>query len=62
MEKITFTVKEVAALIGVSVHTIYDLVRKKQIPHFKIGSKIMFRVDSIQTWIKQNEIPCREVV
>lgn len=48
---ITLTVAETAEKLKVSTSTIYDLVRKKQIPHFRIGQKIFFRLDALDNWI-----------
>lgn len=56
MEKAVYTTKEVAELLGVSVNHVYDLVKKKEIPHFRIGSKtIRYRIESIQEWMKSND-------
>ena len=55
MAKNTLDVAEVAALLGVSHTTIYKLVREKQIPHFRIRSRILFRLESINEWIGEME-------
>lgn len=52
----TLTVAEAAGKLKVSTSTIYDLVRKKQIPHFRIGQKIFFRVDALDNWITTLEV------
>ena len=46
---------DVADMLGCSAYTIRDLARKKKIPHFKVGSKYMFREDSINDWICKQE-------
>jgi len=55
MSKNTLDVAEVAALLGVSHTTIYKLVREQQIPHFRVRSRIFFRLDSINEWISEME-------
>jgi len=50
------TPKEAAPLLNVSVWTLYDMVRKKQIPHFKVRSKIFFRKDVLEAWLIQQEM------
>jgi excisionase family DNA binding protein len=52
----TLTVAETAEKLKVSTSTVYDLVRKKQIPHFRIGQKIFFRVDALDNWITTLEV------
>lgn len=51
----TLTVTDVAQLLGVSTVTIYTLVREQRIPHFRIQSRILFRLESINEWIDQME-------
>ncbi|MDB5053942.1 MAG: binding domain protein excisionase family [Bacilli bacterium] len=51
----TLTVTDVARLLGVSTVTIYILVRELKIPHFRVRSRILFRLESINEWIDQME-------
>src|SRR3984957_7751233 len=44
------TVKEVAAYLRVNQTTIYRLVRKSQIPSFKVGGDWRFNLESIDEW------------
>ena len=39
-EKAFYTVPEVAQLLQVHENTIYNLVRKKRIEHYKVGAQI----------------------
>lgn len=54
MKKITMTVEEVAEFLGVSITTIYSMVRNSEIPHFKVRSRILFNRDVIEEWTKGN--------
>jgi excisionase family DNA binding protein len=49
------TPKDAAAYIGCSEYTIRDMARKKKVPHYRIGSKIMFRKSTLDKWIAQQE-------
>lgn len=49
------TVDQVAKKTGAGRSTIYDLVSKNQIPHFKLGSAIRFREETIDAWIAAQE-------
>lgn len=51
MKRITMTVNEVAALLGVSNTTIYTMVRLGEIPHARIRSKIVFHKPTIEEWL-----------
>lgn len=52
---ITLTVSETAAYLGVSDDTIYELVRRKEIPHFRLRSRILFRRDTLDEWMTKLE-------
>jgi excisionase family DNA binding protein len=55
------TPKDAAAYIGCSEYTIRDMARKKKVPHYRIGSKIMFRKSTLDKWIAQQEAENYEV-
>jgi excisionase family DNA binding protein len=44
------TVREVSAYLRVHPHTIYRLVRRHQIPGFRIGGDWRFDIETIDTW------------
>ncbi|MBA2937046.1 helix-turn-helix domain-containing protein [Paenibacillus sp. CGMCC 1.16610] len=50
-KKVTLTVKEVAEILGVSSDKIYEMARKKQIPHIKVGSRVIFHEDVLNEWM-----------
>lgn len=49
------TVEELANYIGASTVKVYSMVRGNEIPHYKIGSKILFRKSTIDQWIAGQE-------
>jgi excisionase family DNA binding protein len=51
----TITAGEAAAIIGISEWTIYDLARRKVIPHVRIGRRVLFRRESLMAWLEQQE-------
>ncbi|MFC5531022.1 helix-turn-helix domain-containing protein [Cohnella yongneupensis] len=54
------SVKEVAAYIGASEYKIYEMTRMKAIPHYRIGSRILFRTETIEDWLRTQEVQnCR---
>lgn len=63
MQSAPLTVKEAAAKLKKSEWKIYDMVKRKQIPHFRIGSSINFREETLDAWIARQEAAnCVEVV
>ena len=56
LEKEYIGVKELAQKLGVHPHTIRRTVMK-QIPHYKMMSKILFKIDEVEEWIKDQR--CR---
>ena len=51
----TLTVQEAADYLRVSADTVYKMVRKKEIPHFRIRRRIMFTTEAIDGWRKEQE-------
>lgn len=49
------TVREVAAYLRVHSSTIYRLLKKKELPAFRIGSDWRFMADQIDRWRAQAE-------
>lgn len=50
-----FTVKEAAEYLGVSVDSIYKMVREKEIPHFRIRRTILLSKKAVDEWIEEQE-------
>ena len=51
-----FTVKEVAEYLNCSVSSIRSLVRTRNIPFFRIGSKLNFNREAVDNWIHNQEL------
>ncbi|WP_041282835.1 helix-turn-helix domain-containing protein [Desulfofundulus kuznetsovii] len=51
----TITAEEAARIIGVSEWTVYDLARRRVIPHIRVGRRVLFRRTSILAWLEQQE-------
>lgn len=49
------TPKQAASFLGCSEYTIKDLARRKMIPHFRVGNRIMFSKSTLNSWIEQQE-------
>lgn len=45
------SVQDVAEYFGLHKDTIYDLVKKNKLPHFKVGGRIFFFRDVLEQWL-----------
>ena len=50
-ERKLLTVSEVAAYLSIKEKNIYAKVEAREIPHYRIGRLIRFRLDEIDTWL-----------
>jgi excisionase family DNA binding protein len=51
----TVTAQEIAKYIGVHLDTIYTMVRQKEIPHFRVRRRILFSLETIDAWMREQE-------
>jgi excisionase family DNA binding protein len=49
------TLDEVAEFLRVHPSTVYRLVKKRNIPAFKMGSDWRFNLESVERWVKELE-------
>ncbi|NOU95620.1 helix-turn-helix domain-containing protein [Paenibacillus sp. LMG 31456] len=57
----TLTVTEAAEKLRVCEDTVYTMVRRKQIPHFRVRRRIFFRLESLDAWMKQQEAEIKAI-
>ena len=55
-ERIVLTVPEAAAALGASKNTVYELVRTRQIPHVRIGSRIRIPKAALEAWLERQAV------
>jgi excisionase family DNA binding protein len=53
--KAVMTLDETAEFLKVHPSTVYRLLKKKQIPAFKIGADWRFNAESVERWIIERE-------
>lgn len=51
----TITADEAAEILGLSAWTVYDLARRRVLPHARVGRRVLFRRSSILAWLEQQE-------
>ena len=50
------SVKEAAAYVGLSPHTVYAMVNQRRIPYVKVGRLVKFDQAMLDAWLKQHTI------
>lgn len=46
--------EDLAEMLNISISTVYSWTHSKKIPFLKVGSKLLFSVDRIKSWLKDN--------
>lgn len=54
------TVEEVAPMLKMSRQALYEAVRRGFVPAMRIGRRIRFDLDALETWRERGGIPWRE--
>lgn len=49
------TVKELADYIGVSTDLVYKMVRLNEIPFIRVGKRFLFRQETVDNWMRDQE-------
>jgi len=52
----TVTTREAANYTGISYWKLLEMVKAKQIPHIRAGRRILFRVESLDRWMTNQEL------
>ena len=47
------SVKTAARFLGVSASLVYAWVERKQIPHYRLGRAIRFKLSELEAWLRQ---------
>lgn len=55
IERTTLTATEAAKYLGISYWLLTRLCKQKQVPHFKISSRLFFRREKLDDWMTNQE-------
>ena len=55
VERLTYTVQEAAAVIGVSVPKLYQMCNAKEFPHVRLGARIVIPIERLHKWLNQDD-------
>lgn len=53
MEKLVYSVSEVATMLGISKSYAYELVKKKELPVLELGNRKVIPKNSLEEWIQE---------
>jgi excisionase family DNA binding protein len=53
--RVTLTAKEAAAILGFSYWKLLEMAKAKQVPHIRVGNRVLFRRDSLEMWLDEQE-------
>lgn len=51
IKKITLSIEETAAALGVSRPTVYNLLHKQGFPAFRVGGRTLVSAEGLQRWV-----------
>ena len=51
IDRVTLSVAETAAALGVSRPTVYNLLHKQDFPSFRVGGRTLVSVDGLRAWV-----------
>ena len=54
------TAKEVQAILRVGRNSVYELARRREIGHVRVGTKILFPRDAVEEYLKRNAVPAKK--
>lgn len=52
-ERLTLSVPEAAALIGVSTSKMYELVRSEGFPAIRVGKRVLVNAKKLEAWLDE---------
>jgi excisionase family DNA binding protein len=53
MEKKVYSVSELAQMLGLNMHTTYELVRSEGFPALRVGKKWLIPVGALDVWLNE---------
>ena len=53
INKLTYTVPEMAQALGLGRNTAYDLVNRADFPAIRVGGKILVPIEALNNWLNR---------
>jgi len=55
-QKTNMDMKEAATFLNLSKQTLYKYTSEATIPHFKVGSRTLFKVSELEEWLEDHRV------
>ena len=55
VERTTLTMRETAEYLGISYWLVNQLVRRREIPCARVGGRVLFRVQALDEYLKEEK-------
>jgi excisionase family DNA binding protein len=56
-----FTIREAADFTRLKPATLYAYIASRKIPYLKVGSRVLFGREDLQTWLQAHRVPALSV-
>jgi len=56
-ERLVYSVYELVELLGISISSAYQAIERNEIPHVKVGSRILIPKKMLDEWLSKHEQP-----
>ena len=53
IDRMSYSILEVAKTLGVSSRTVHTLVKRGDLPHFRVGQRVLIPADALREFIAQ---------
>jgi len=53
IDRLSYSILEVAKTIGVSSRTVHSLVKRGELPHIRVGTRVLIPADGLREFIAQ---------
>lgn len=55
-KRLAYTIKEAAEMLGLSKSRLYEMVQFDEIPHMRIGGKVLLPKKEFESWLKSRVV------
>ena len=56
-ERLVYSVYDLVELLGISISSVYKALERNEIPHIKVGSRILIPKKMLDEWLSKHEQP-----
>ena len=54
------SVEEAAPILGISVFMVRALIRRRELPHYRVGRRIVLDPDDLERFLRQHRVEARQ--